>query len=65
VAAEEIRELSIKWGLDAKSQPTVPTVDFAREMAQEFNVSGQAMQIRLTGLGLIKTEKPEPGLFGK
>jgi Zn-dependent peptidase ImmA (M78 family) len=63
VAAEEIRELSIKWGLDAKSQPTVPTVDFAREMAQEFKVSGQAMQIRLTGLGLIKTEKAESGLF--
>jgi len=60
VATDEIQDLSAKWGLADDAQPTV---DFAREMAAEFKVSGQAMQIHLIGLGLIKTEKPDPGLF--
>jgi hypothetical protein len=28
-----------------------------------FDVSGQAMQIRLMGLGLVRTKAPEPDLF--
>jgi len=38
-------------------------VEIARTLARQFRVSGQAMQIRLIGLGLIKTEKPAPDLF--
>lgn len=60
IAKEEMTDLSARWGLTEDSRPTV---DVARELAREFNVSGQAMQIRLIGLGLIKTENPGPGLF--
>jgi len=35
----------------------------ARDLAPRFQVSGQAMQIRLVGLGLILKKTPEPGLF--
>ena len=52
--------LSAKWGLADDEQPTV---DVAKDMARAFNVSGQAMQIRLIGLGLIRTEVPAPDLF--
>lgn len=60
IAEKEIEGLSAKWGLADDSQPTV---DVARAMAKDFKVSGQAMQIRLIGLGLIKTEEPGPDLF--
>lgn len=62
VAVDEIKDLNAKWGLGEDDRPTV---NVAREMADVFNVSGQAMQIRLIGLGLIKTEAPEPDLFSR
>ena len=60
VAEAEMVDLSARWGLGKDERPTVGV---ARELAQEFCVSGQAMQIRLIGLGLIVTGKPEPDLF--
>lgn len=60
IAEKEIEGLSAKWGLADDSQPTV---DVARAMAKDFKVSGQATQIRLIGLGLIKTEEPGLDLF--
>jgi len=60
IAKEEMADLSAKWGLAEDAQPTV---DIAKDLAQQFNVSGQAMQIRLIGLGLIRTEVPAPDLF--
>jgi len=60
VAEEEMADLSAKWGL---AEDERPTVEIARELAREFNLSGQAMQIRLIGLELIKTEQPGPSLF--
>lgn len=60
VAKNEMADLSARWGLAEDEQPTV---DIAKELARDFNVSGQAMQIRLIGLGLIRTEVPEPDLF--
>ena len=60
IAAGEIADLNAKWGLADDDRPTV---EIARELAREFKVSGQAMQIRLIGLGLIRTEVPAPDLF--
>jgi len=60
IAKEEMADLSAKWGLADDAQPTV---DIAKDLAHQFNVSGQAMQIRLIGLGLIRTEVPAPDLF--
>jgi len=60
IAEDEMADLSAKRGL---AEDELPTVDVARELAAKFNVSGQAMQIRLIGLGLIRTEQPGPGLF--
>jgi len=60
VATDEMADLSAKWGLAEDEQPTV---EVAKALARTFNVSGQAMQIRLIGLGLIRTEVPEPDLF--
>lgn len=60
IAKEEMAGLSAKWGLAENEQPTV---DIAKNMARQFNVSGQSMQIRLIGLGLIRTEVPAPDLF--
>jgi len=57
VAFEEIEQLKARWGGEH------PTVEVAREMARRFNVSGQAMQIRLEDLKLILPERPEPDLF--
>ena len=62
VAEKEMADLSAKWGLAENQQPTV---EIARTLAREFKVSGQAMQIRLLGLGLIKTKKPDPDLFSQ
>jgi len=53
VADDEIAELCKRWRLDEGEEPTV---EIARDMAREFKVSGQAMQIRLRSLGLICTE---------
>lgn len=47
IAAAEIADKSARWGL---AEDRHPTVDIAREMANTFRVSGQAMQIRLVGL---------------
>jgi hypothetical protein len=57
VAVEEIEALKTKFGKER------PTTEVARDMALLFNVSGQAMQIRLEDLGLVLTRKPEPDLF--
>ncbi len=57
VAVEEIEKLKVLWGKER------PTTEVARDMALLFNVSGQAMQIRLEDLGLVLTRKPEPDLF--
>ncbi len=59
-AASEIEAMQTLWSL---AENNTPTVSIAREMAQVFKVSGQAMQIRLIGLGLIRTPQPQPQLF--
>lgn len=59
-AAGEIAALQSRWSL---AENNTPTVSIARELAQVFRVSGQAMQIRLIGLGLIRTCNPQPHLF--
>jgi len=60
VAVDEIADLSAQWFL---GEDETPTVAIALELTQVFRVSGQAMQIRLVGLGLIRTSAPEPSLF--
>ena len=60
VAVDEISDLSERWGLAEDDQPTVQR---AKQLAKIFNVSGQAMQIRLINMKLILTEKPDKGLF--
>lgn len=60
VAVDEVEALSARWSL---AEDRTPTVGVARELADEFGVSGQAMQIRLLGLGLIRTDQPAPDLF--
>lgn len=60
IAIDEIEDLKARWGLADDDRPTV---DVARQMALVFEVSAQAMQIRLIELGLIRTKVPEPGLF--
>lgn len=59
-AKEEITDLSARWGL---AEDRRPTVEVARQLATRFKVSGQAMQIRLIGMGLIRTEEPVPDLM--
>ncbi len=56
-AAEEIAALSRRFG---NAKPTLPV---ARDMADHFGVSGQAMQIRLESLKLIRNQAAEPELF--
>ncbi|OHB45938.1 MAG: hypothetical protein A2Y13_05290 [Planctomycetes bacterium GWC2_45_44] len=60
IAVNEIADLSARWGLAEDSHPTVKVT---KKLAQIFNVSGQSMQIRLIGLGLVLTKQPEKGLF--
>ncbi len=60
VAGAEIADLKARWGLGDDERPTV---EVARQMAQDFEVSAQAMQIRLAELGLILERSPEPRLF--
>jgi hypothetical protein len=59
-AADEIETIQARWSL---AENNTPTVSIARRLAQVFNVSGQAMQIRLIGLGLIRTRQAQPQLF--
>ncbi|MBF0340914.1 MAG: ImmA/IrrE family metallo-endopeptidase [Magnetococcales bacterium] len=51
-AANEMAELISRW--DGQSGSGRPVVSVAREMARAFHVSGQAMQIRLQHVGLIR-----------
>ena len=60
IAIDEIEDLRARWGLGEDERPTV---EVARQLAPVFEVSAQAMQIRLVELGLIRTKVPEPGLF--
>lgn len=60
IATREIADLKARWGLGEDERPTT---EVARQMAQVFEVSAQAMQIRLIELGLIRTRVPAPVLF--
>lgn len=60
VAADEIADLKARWGLGEDGQATV---EVARQMAQVFEVSAQAMQFRLVELGLVRERTAEPRLF--
>ena len=57
MAFEEIEAIK------AQSEYPIPVTQVAKDMAEHFRVSGQAMQIRLEGLKLILAEQPEPDLF--
>jgi len=57
VAADDLRAVRGKTARD------LPTIDVARRMANDFKVSGQAMQIRLLKLELIVLTEPPPSLF--
>ncbi len=57
LAFEEIEAIK------AESEYPIPVTQVAKDMAEHFRVSGQAMQIRLEGLKLILAEQPEPDLF--
>lgn len=57
MAFEEIEAIK------AESEYSIPVTQVAKDMAEHFRVSGQAMQIRLEGLKLILAEQPEPDLF--
>lgn len=61
-ATDEVTFLSSRL---SPGEDETPTVQVAREMAKLFHVSSQAMQIRLTGLGLIKLHKDNSVLFDK
>ena len=61
-ATDDVRVLSSKW---SSGEDEVPIVQIAREMAGPFQVSPQAMQIKLTGLGLIQLHKESSALFDK
>jgi Zn-dependent peptidase ImmA (M78 family) len=61
-AADEIEEIQTRWSL---AESNTPTVGVARKLAQVFKVSGQAMQIRLIGLGLIRTRNSQSELFSR
>ena len=58
VVADEIAAFKSRFGEDESY-----VVNLAKQMAQQFEVSGQAMQIRLTDLDLLRTDEPERGLF--
>jgi hypothetical protein len=60
IAADEIEAIQTRWSL---AENNTPTVSIARDLAKVFKVSGQAMQIRLIGLGLIRTQNTQPQLF--
>jgi hypothetical protein len=60
IAVDEISDLNARFG---QTQDNQPTVKIAKYLSKIFNVSGQAMQIRLINLGLILTKQPEKRLF--
>lgn len=60
IAIDEIADLKARLSLDEDDRPSV---EVARQLASVFEVSAQAMQIRLIELGLIRTRTPEPRLF--
>lgn len=61
MAEKEIGIMSDKLGLGEDNDR--PTVEIAREIATDFKVSGQAMQIRLIGMGLIQVKDQSPSIF--
>ncbi|MBF0437137.1 MAG: ImmA/IrrE family metallo-endopeptidase [Magnetococcales bacterium] len=62
VAMSEIAEIFSRFGLNKNDQPIVQV---AWDLATIFQVSGQAMQVRLTELGLIRLENASLDLFGR
>jgi len=62
VAEKEIENLERNYGLTDTDQP--PAVEVAKRMSHAFEVSAQAMQIRLVELNLILTKQPPRTLFG-
>jgi hypothetical protein len=62
VAADEIADLRARWDL---TQNNVPVLDISRDLAREFRVSGQAMQIRLLKMGVVLPRKEQQGLFDR
>jgi len=60
IAAGELSNLSARWRL---AENETPTVAIARDMARQFKVSGQAMQIRLVELGLIRLKEDQREMF--
>jgi len=59
-ATDEVKLLS-----ESLTDTRTSTVGIARDLAKQFHVSGQAMQIRLTGFGFVKFNKEVSGLFDK
>jgi Zn-dependent peptidase ImmA (M78 family) len=59
-ASDEVAEISSKRSL---SEDQTPIVKISKDLAQKFQVSAQAMQIRLAGLGLIKFHRETLALF--
>lgn len=57
VAANELKDVG------GKTERDLPTLEISRALADDFHVSGQAMQIRLLKLGLIVTKEQPPSLF--
>ncbi len=60
IASGELSNLSARWRLAEKETPTVA---IASDMAKQFKVSGQAMQIRLVELGLIRLNEDQREMF--
>lgn len=61
-AAEEINYLSNRFSL---GEERTLTVGCAGRMVRRFQVSTQAMQIRLTGVGLVRLQKGSSELFDR
>jgi hypothetical protein len=59
-ATDEVRFVS---GSLTDTKPS--TLGIARDLAKQFHVSGQAMQIRLSGFGFVKFDKEASALFEK
>lgn len=56
---EEIRDMAMRLRID----PREVRCGLAKEFAGIFEVSAQAMQIRLSNMGLLQLEEAEPSLF--
>jgi Zn-dependent peptidase ImmA (M78 family) len=61
IAVDEIAALKDKFCLS--KEENIPNLEISKQLAPIFEVSAQAMQIRLTKLKLILTEVPPKGLF--